>query len=94
MSESLSNLNDQPVVSKPEKMADHDYYMSYNEKGHIVTDMDKMRDEAYRKQQGDYYADSESSVIHYHDYRDPCDKSDQSHSVYSKLVKNVEGNDD
>lgn len=59
-------------------IADHDYFVIVG-----ITDVDKMRDEAYRRQQGDYYNKaSESSVIHHHRFNEPCDKDPSKHEVF------------
>jgi hypothetical protein len=46
------------------KMADHDYFVVPN-----VTDLAKIRDEAYRRTQ---HAQPESSLIHHHRLIDKC----------------------
>lgn len=58
-------------------IADHDYFVIIG-----TTDVDKMRDEAFRLQQGDYYAKSESSVIHHHKFDESCDKDPDKHEVW------------
>lgn len=64
-------------------IADHDYYIIPG-----TTDVDKMRDDAYRRQQGDYYnRESESTVIHFHRFNEPCDKDPDKHQVFLRLEK-------
>jgi hypothetical protein len=58
-------------------IADHDYFVIIG-----VTDVDKMRDEARRRQQGDYYAKTESSVIHHHKFDEHCDQDPKKHEVW------------
>jgi len=58
-------------------IADHDYFVIIG-----VTDVDKMRDEAFRRQQGDYYATTESSVLHHHRFDEECDKDPSKHEVW------------
>jgi hypothetical protein len=64
------------------RIADHDYFVIVG-----ITDVNKIRDEAYRRQQGDYYAKTESVVIHYHKFDDPCDKDPGKHEVYLRKVE-------
>jgi len=65
-------------------IADHDYFVVPS-----VTDVDKMRDEAYRRQQGDSYnPESRSSVIHHHRFNEKCwglGSPDQRHEVWLRL---------
>lgn len=66
-----------PPTGFDSSIADHDYFVIQD-----VTDIDKIRDEAYRRQQGDYYAKTESSVIHHHKFNEPCNKDPKKHEVW------------
>lgn len=56
-------------------IADHDYFVIIG-----VTDVDKMRDEAYRRQQGQ----SESSVLHHHKFDEPCLLEPEKHEIWTR----------
>lgn len=69
----------------PKKFADHDVFVIPG-----ITDVDKMRDEAYRRSQGDYYAGSVSTVIHHHRVSEKCyfdgpQIVDQKHETFGEL---------
>jgi hypothetical protein len=60
----------------------HNYYVIQG-----VTDVDKMRDEAYRKSQGDYYAEPETSVLHHHKQTEECKNEPEKHEIWLKKEK-------
>lgn len=72
----------EPTTGYDSSIADHDYFVIPS-----VTDVDKMREEAYRRQQGDYYASTESSVIHHHRFDEDCDQDPTKHEVWLRLEK-------
>lgn len=57
-------------------MTHHYYY--YDPK---ILDLSKMRDECERRAEGDYYKDSEDSVIHYHKASEECNGNCESYPI-------------
>jgi hypothetical protein len=59
---------EEKVALETSSVADHDYFVIQS-----ITDVDKMRDEAWRLQQGHNLAGvSESAMIHHHRLTDKC----------------------